>query len=86
MCHYLTGTAPSKAFSAFTMGYLELARFAQEAQVRNLVISHVTEQFDQPGLREQVIREVGEIYKGNIFFGEDLQQIPVGGPKVAHLD
>jgi ribonuclease Z len=86
MCHYLTGTAPSKAFSAFTMGHLELARFAQEAQVRNLVISHVTEQFDQPGLREQVIREVGEIYKGNIFFGEDLQQIPVSGPKLARLD
>lgn len=86
MCHYLSGTAPSKTFSAFTMGHLELARFAQEANVRNLVISHVTEQFDRPGLREQVVREVGEIYKGNIFFGEDLLEIPPTGPRVAKLD
>jgi ribonuclease Z len=86
MCHYLTGTAPSKTFSAFTMGHLELARFAQEAQVKSLVISHVTEQFDRPGLREQVVREVGAIYKGNIFFGEDLQEIPLKGPQAAKLD
>ena len=86
MCHYLTGTSLSKTFAAFTMGHLELARFAQEARVRNLVLSHVTEQFDRPGLREQVVREVGEIYKGNIFFGEDLMEIPLGGPQAARLD
>lgn len=86
MCHYLSGTAPSKSFSTFTMGHLELARLAQEAEVRNLVISHVTEQFDHPGLRERVVGEVGQIYKGNIFFGEDLMEIPVQGPQVAHLD
>lgn len=86
MCHYLSGSSPSKVFSAFTMGHLELARLAQEAQVRNLVLSHVTEQFDRPGLREQVIREVSEIYKGHIFFGEDLMEIPVHGPRAAHLD
>lgn len=86
MCHYLTGTAPSKTFSAFTMGHLELARFAQEVNVRNLVISHVTEQFDRPGLREKVIREVSEIYRGNIFFGEDLMEIPAAGPNAARLD
>ncbi len=86
MCHYLSGSAPSKVFSAFTMGHLELARLAQEAQVRSLVLSHVTEQFDRPGLREQVIREVSEIYKGHIFFGEDLMEIPVHGPRAAHLD
>lgn len=86
MCHYLSGTAPSKTFSAFTMGHLELARLAQESRVRNLVISHVTEQFDRPGLRERVVREVAEIYKGNIFFGEDLMEIPVRGPEAAQLD
>ncbi|HVZ46890.1 MAG TPA: MBL fold metallo-hydrolase [Ramlibacter sp.] len=86
MCHYLTGTSPSKTFSAFTMGHLELARFAQEAHVRSLVITHVTEQFDRPGMRERVIREVGEIYKGSIYFGEDLMEIPVSGPVAARLD
>lgn len=86
MCHYLTGTAPSKTFSAFTMGHMELGQMAQDANVKNLVISHVTEQFDRPGLREQVVREVGSIYKGNIFFGEDLMEIPIEGPCAVKLD
>jgi ribonuclease BN (tRNA processing enzyme) len=59
MCHYMSGTAPSKTFAAFTfaaftfaaftMGHMELAEMAARARVRNLVISHVTEQFDRPG-------------------------------------
>ena len=86
MCHYYSGTAPSKAFSAFTMGHRELAEAAAQANAKNLVISHVTEQFDRPGIRERVIREVAEIYKGNIFFGEDCMEIPFAGPAVARLD
>ena len=57
-------------------GALELAELAQAARVRNLVLSHVTAQFDRPGMRERVIREVGEIFEGNVFFGEDLMEIP----------
>lgn len=86
MCHYLSGTAPSKTFSAFTMGHLELARMAQDACVRNLVITHVTEQFDRPGLRERVLREMGEVYQGNLFFGEDLMSVPFENPLPVKLD
>jgi ribonuclease BN (tRNA processing enzyme) len=86
MCHYLTGTALSKTYAAFTMGHKELAELAQSARVRNLVLSHMTLQFDRPGMRERVIREVGEIYKGNVYFGEDLMEIPFGSPAPAKLD
>jgi ribonuclease BN (tRNA processing enzyme) len=86
MCHYLTGTALSKTYAAFTMGHLELAELAQGARVRNLVLSHMTLQFDKPGMRERVIREVGETYKGNVYFGEDLMEIPFGSPLPAKLD
>ena len=86
MCHYLTGTAPSKVFAAFTMGHLELAELAQAARVRNLVLSHVTTQFDRPGMRERVVREVGETFKGNVFFGEDLMEIPFSPPAAVKLD
>lgn len=86
MCHYLSGTAPSKTFSTFTMGHLELARMAQEASVRNLVVTHVTEQFDHPGLRERVLREMGAIYTGNLFFGEDLMCVPFEDPMPTKLD
>ena len=86
MCHYLTGTALSKTYAAFTMGHKELAELAQDARVRNLVLSHMTLQFDRPGMRERVIREVGEIYKGNVYFGEDLMEIPFDSPTPARLD
>jgi len=86
MCHYLTGTAFSKTFAAYTMGHREVAELAHAARVRNLVLSHVTTQFDRPGMRERVLREVGEIYKGNIYFGEDLMEIPFTSPEASKLD
>jgi len=86
MCHYLTGTALSKTYAAYTMGHRELAELAQDARVKNLVLSHMTLQFDRPGMRERVIREVGDIYKGNVYFGEDLMEIPFGSPAPAKLD
>ena len=86
MCHYLTGTALSKTFAAFTMGHRELAELAQAANVRNLVLSHVTTQFDRPGMRERVLREIGEVFAGDVFFGEDLMEIPFTSPAAARLD
>lgn len=86
MCHFISGTALNREFDKRNMGHLELARLGERANVRNVVISHVTEQFDRPGLRERVIREMSEIYKGNIFFGEDLMEIPVEGPRAVKLD
>ena len=86
MCHYMTGTSLSKTFAAFTMGHIELAQLAQSANVRNLVLSHVTSQFDRPGIRERVLREVCEIFKGDVFFGEDLMEIPFTSPAAAKLD
>ncbi len=86
MCHFVSGTALNREFEKRNMGHLELAELGRSAGVRNLVISHVTEQFDRPGLRERVIREMSEIYKGNLYFGEDLMEIPVDGPRAVRLD
>lgn len=86
MCHYLSGTAPSKIFAAFTMGHREVAELAQAARVRNLVLTHVTTQFDRPGMRERVIRDVCEIFEGNVYFGEDLMEIPFTSPAPTKLD
>src|SRR3569623_1678663 len=85
MCHYLSGTAPSRTCAAFTMGHREVAELAAAARVRNLVLSHVTSQFDRPGMRERVIREVGAIFEGNVYFGEDLMEIPFTSPEAAKL-
>jgi ribonuclease Z len=86
MCHFMSGTALSPAMDKHNMGHLELARLGASANVRNLVVSHVTEQMDVPGVRERIIRDMSAIYPGNLFFGEDLMEIPVGPPVPAKLD
>jgi ribonuclease BN (tRNA processing enzyme) len=79
MCHFLSGTAPSRAFETSCCGHLELGALAAEAGVRTLVLTHITKQFDHPGIRERVIAEVAEIFKGTIIFGEDGMSIPIKG-------
>jgi ribonuclease Z len=86
MCHFISGTALSPEMDKRNMGHLELARLGAAAQVRNLVVSHVTEQMDVPGIRERLIRDMSALYAGNLFFGEDLMEIPVGSPVPAKLD
>jgi len=86
MCHFISGTALSPEWNERNMGHLELARLGAAAKVRNLVVSHVTEQMDVPGVRERIIRDMSAIYGGNLFFGEDLMEIPVAGPAAAKLD
>jgi ribonuclease BN (tRNA processing enzyme) len=85
MCHYLSGTELGKDFAKSCMGHMELARLGAEASVRNIVLSHVTEQIDQPGVRERVIAEMSAVFKGNIFFGEDRMEIPVDKPVAMKL-
>jgi ribonuclease Z len=86
MCHFISGTALSPEMEKRNTGHLELARLGAAASVRNLVVSHVTEQMDVPGIRERLIRDMSSIYGGNLFFGEDLMEIPVGSPVPAKLD
>ena len=86
MCHFISGTALNAEFEKRNGGHLEIARLAQAAGVRNLVASHITEQMDVPGVRERLIREMSVIFKGNLFFGEDLMEIPLGAPGPRKLD
>ena len=85
MCHYITGTELCPEFAESCMGHKELAALGEKAGVKTIVLSHVTEQIDQPGVRERVLREMAEIYKGNLIFGEDRMEVPVGGPAAAKL-
>jgi ribonuclease Z len=80
MCAYYSGTEHSKEYAAGVAGHREVARIARDAGAKSLVVSHVLPQIDRPGMRERVIREIGEIYPGNVYFGEDLMVVPVGDP------
>jgi ribonuclease BN (tRNA processing enzyme) len=85
MCHYISGTQLSDAFAESCMGHMELAALARDVGVRNLVTTHITEQFDRPGVRERVIAEMSTVFKGNLFFGEDLMEIPLASPALEKL-
>ena len=85
MCHHVSGTELSADFANSCMGHLELAHLAARAGVKNLVLTHITEQFDKPGARERVIGDIASIYRGNLFFGEDGMEIPIMPPALDKL-
>jgi len=41
---------------------------------------------DVPGIRERLISEMKEVYKGNLIWGEDLMEIPLADPTPAKMD
>ncbi len=86
MCHYISGTEPTPDYARVCMGHKELARLGHQAGVRNLVVSHVLEQMDVPGVRERLLRDMMEIYDGNLFWGEDLMEIPLTDPRPVKLE
>lgn len=85
MCHHRSGTALNEGFADSCMGHMELAHLAAEARVRSLVTTHITEQFDKPGARERVIAEMATVFKGDLFFGEDLLEVPLSGVSLEKL-
>jgi ribonuclease Z len=85
MCHYISGTQLRDGFAESCMGHMELATLARDVGVRNLVTTHITEQFDKPGVRERIIGEMSAVFKGNLFFGEDLMEIPLSPPALEKL-
>jgi len=85
MCHHISGTELSPDFADSCMGHKELAQLASRAGVKNLVLTHITEQFDKPGARERAIGEIAGIFTGNVFFGEDGMEIPIASPALDKL-
>ena len=81
MTHYESGTEPSSEYRAGCGGHMDVANVAQRANVGTLVLSHVLEHIDRPGIRERLIREVASVYSGRIIWAEDLMEIPISpGP------
>lgn len=79
MCHLLNGVVTDPRLTTCCSGQLDAAHTARDAGVGTLVLVHLTEQMERPGIRERIVREAGEIFEGHIIVGEDLLDIPVGG-------
>ncbi len=86
MNHYRTGTEPTAIYRAVCGNHIDTAEVAKRAGVKTLVLTHFLEQIDQPGVREEILREMMQIFDGNIIWGEDLMEIPVDGPHMAKME
>jgi ribonuclease Z len=78
MTHYEAGTEPSPEYRAGCGAHTDVAEVAKKAGVGTLVISHVLERIDRPGIRERLLAEVTSVYDGRVIWAEDLMEIPVG--------
>ncbi len=85
MMHYRTGTEPTEIYRAVCGNHIDTAHVAKQAGVRTLVLTHFLEQIDRPGVREDILREMMQIFDGYIIWGEDLMEIPVGAPQMAKM-
>ena len=45
--------------------------------MKTLVLVHITESVERPGIKEKVLREAGEIFEGSNVFAEDMLQVPL---------
>jgi ribonuclease BN (tRNA processing enzyme) len=77
MCHFLNRPGNDPRETASCSGHLDAARTARDAGVRKLVLVHITPPLEAPDVRRQLLKEAGEIFQGDILFGEDLLDIPV---------
>ena len=86
MCHYYSGSEPTAIYREACGNHVDCARIAREADVGTLVLTHVLEQIDQPGVRERIVKEIRDIYDGDVIWGEDLMEIPIGAPRMAKME
>jgi ribonuclease Z len=77
MNHFFSGREPSQASRTACGNHRDNARLAKAAGVKTLVLTHLTPEIDTPGLREQILAEIRQIFDGRVVWGEDLMVIAV---------
>lgn len=77
MNHHFSGTEPSTAYRAACGNHRDNAITAKAAGAKTLVLTHLLAQIDQPGVREQIVHEIREVFDGRVIWGEDLMKITV---------
>jgi ribonuclease BN (tRNA processing enzyme) len=78
MCHMINGLVDDPRITGCCSGHLDAARTAKDAGVKTLVLVHITEQIEPSGVRERIVHEAAEVFSGQIIFGEDLLDVPLG--------
>jgi ribonuclease BN (tRNA processing enzyme) len=86
MNHYFSGTEPSPAYRAACGNHRDNAVAAKRAGVKTLVLTHFLAQIDRPGVREQIVHEIRQVFDGRVIWGEDLMQITLAGHRLSGIE
>lgn len=86
MNHFFSGSEPTAAFRQATGNHRDNAEIARRAGVKTLVLTHLTEQIDQPTIREQIVHEIRQIFDGKLVWGEDLMKLGLADAKVSTIE
>ncbi|HEY7498310.1 MAG TPA: MBL fold metallo-hydrolase [Vicinamibacterales bacterium] len=86
MNHYFSGTEPSPAYRAACGNHRDNAAIAKRAGVKTLVLTHLLAQIDRPGIREQIVHEIQQVFEGKVIWGEDLMKLTLQDSRVAQIE
>jgi len=86
MNHHFSGTEPTAAYRAAVGSHKDNAVTAAKAGVKTLVLTHLLSQIDQPGVREQIVHEIQEVFTGKVIWGEDLMRLDPKGTQLANIE
>ena len=78
MCHFINGVVTDERVTSCGSGHIDAARTAQDSGAQTLVLVHLTEQMEGPGVTERILHEVAEVYDGQVILGHDLLEVPIG--------
>ena len=79
MNHYFSGREPSPSYRAACGSHLDNAVVARRAGVGTLVLTHMPQELDRPGMREEILGAIGQEFDGQVIWGTDLTVIRVSG-------
>ena len=59
---------------------------AQRAGVKTLVLTHLLPQIDRPGIREQIVHEIQQVFTGRVIWGEDLMRLTLSRSEISSIE
>ena len=86
MNHHFSGTEPSARYRDACGNHRDNAVTAQRAGVKTLVLTHLLAQIDRPGIREQIVHEIKEVFDGQVIWGEDLMVLTLDAQEVTSIE
>lgn len=86
MNHFFSGTEPSAAFRNATGNHKDNAEIARQSGAKTIVLTHLTDQIDQPAIREQIVHEIQQVFSGKVIWGQDLMRLGLSGKAIGSIE